>query len=87
MKKTMNIDAGLLARARKASGASTDTETVRLGLEELARREVYAKLNTFWGSEPDALERQYRTALQQAERYNPNPRRQKRRARAKAAGR
>jgi Arc/MetJ family transcription regulator len=35
MKKTLHIDDALLKEARRASGAGTDTETVRLGLEAL----------------------------------------------------
>ena len=39
MKKTLTLDAKLLDEARTASGASTDTEAVRLGLEALVRHE------------------------------------------------
>lgn len=54
MKKTLNIDAKLLAEARAASGATTDTATVRLGLEELVRRGAYSRLRDLFGSEPNA---------------------------------
>lgn len=54
MKKTLNIDSALLAAARTASGAATDTEAVRLGLEALVRRAAYQRLRELLGSEPDA---------------------------------
>jgi Arc/MetJ family transcription regulator len=54
MKKTLNIDEQLLAEARTASGATTDTEAVRLGLEALVRRAAYQRLSALGGSEPDA---------------------------------
>jgi len=54
MKKTLNVDDRLLEEARMASGASTDTETVRLGLEALVRHAAYERLRTLRGSEPKA---------------------------------
>lgn len=54
MKKTLHIDEALLKEARAASGASTDTETVRLGLEALARQGAYERLRALRGSEPRA---------------------------------
>ncbi len=54
MKKTLNIDERLLAEARLASGASTDTETIRLGLEAVVRRAAYERLRTLRGTEPRA---------------------------------
>ncbi len=54
MKKTLHIDETLLKEARIASGASTDTETVRLGLEALARQGAYERLRALRGSEPHA---------------------------------
>jgi Arc/MetJ family transcription regulator len=54
MKKTLHIDDRLLAEARRASGAATDTETVRLGLEALVRHAAYERLRALRGSEPDA---------------------------------
>lgn len=51
MKKTLHIDENLLAEARAASGASTDTETVRLGLEALLRHAAYQRLRALLGSE------------------------------------
>jgi Arc/MetJ family transcription regulator len=54
MKKTLHIDEELLRDARSASGAKTDTETVRLGLEALVRRGAYERLRALRGSEPHA---------------------------------
>lgn len=54
MKKTLHIDDRLLREARAASGAGTDTETVRLGLEMLVRRGAYERLRALRGSEPRA---------------------------------
>ncbi|HET9783528.1 MAG TPA: type II toxin-antitoxin system VapB family antitoxin [Terriglobales bacterium] len=63
MKKTLNIDAELLAEARKVSGAATDTETIRQGLQALVRRAAYERLP--WAvvaphAEVVALARQHR---------------------------
>jgi len=54
MKKTLHIDETLLREARTACAATTDTETVRLGLEALVRQAAYQRLQTFIGSEPHA---------------------------------
>jgi hypothetical protein len=54
MKKTLHIDEKLLRAAKQASGAVTDTETVRLGLESLLRHAAYLRLRALRGSEPDA---------------------------------
>ena len=51
MKKTLNVDDQLFAEAKAACGASTDTETVHLGLEALVRRAAYERLRAFRGSE------------------------------------
>jgi len=56
MKKTLHIDELLLREARLASGAKTDTETVRLGLEALVRHAAYQRLRALRGSEPRARE-------------------------------
>jgi len=56
MKKTLNIDAKLLADARAASHAATDTDTIRLGLEALVRQAAYQRLRAFRGSETMVLE-------------------------------
>jgi len=56
MKKTLFIDDDLLRNARSASGAKTDTDTVRLGLEALIRHAAYQRLRALRGSEPGARE-------------------------------
>ena len=54
MKKTLHIDEQLLQEARSACGATTDTETVRRGLEALIRHAAYERLRALRGSEPHA---------------------------------
>jgi hypothetical protein len=54
MKKTLHVDESLLKEAKTASGARTDTETVRLGLEALVRHGAYQRLRALRGSEPHA---------------------------------
>lgn len=54
MKKTLNIDDELFQQAKAACGATTDTETVRLGLEALVRRAAYEHLRSLRGSESRA---------------------------------
>jgi hypothetical protein len=54
MKKTFNVDDELLKEAKVACGASTDTETLRLGLEALVRHAAYERLRGLLGSEPHA---------------------------------
>jgi len=54
MKKTFNVDDKLLKEAKTACGATTDTETVRLGLEALVRRAAAERIIALRGSEPDA---------------------------------
>jgi hypothetical protein len=54
MKKTLNVDDELLQQAKAMSGASTDTETIRLGLQALVRQAAYERLRSLLGSEPDA---------------------------------
>ena len=44
MKKTFNVDDKLFKEAKGACGATTDTETVRLGLEALVRHAAYERL-------------------------------------------
>jgi len=56
MKKTLHIDEKLLAEARAVTGASTDTDTVRQGLQALVRHAAYERLRTLRGSEPEARE-------------------------------
>jgi hypothetical protein len=52
MKKTFHVDDELLRRAREDSGASTDTETIRLGLQELVRKAAYERMINYF--EPGA---------------------------------
>ena len=54
MKKTLHIDEKLLSETKLASGAATDTDTVRLGLEALVRHAAYERLRALRGSEPKA---------------------------------
>lgn len=54
MKKTFNVDSSLLAEAKRACGAATDTEAIRLGLEALVRSAAYERLRALRGSEPQA---------------------------------
>jgi len=54
MKKTLHIDETLLRHAKAASGSTTDTDTVRLGLEALVRHAAYERLRALRGSEPKA---------------------------------
>jgi Bacterial antitoxin of type II TA system, VapB len=48
MKKALNIDAELIMQAKIASGASTDTETIRLGLEALVRHAAMSVCGLPW---------------------------------------
>ena len=54
IKKTMNVDEELFEQAKAASGATTDTETVRLGLQALVRRAAYERLRALRGTETQA---------------------------------
>lgn len=54
MKKTFNVDDKLFREAKVACGATTDTETVRLGLEALVRHAAYERLRALRGVEPHA---------------------------------
>jgi Bacterial antitoxin of type II TA system, VapB len=54
MKKTFNVDDKLIKEARVACGATTDTETLRLGLQALIRHAAYERLRALRGSEPHA---------------------------------
>jgi Arc/MetJ family transcription regulator len=56
MKKTLHIDDTLLREARSASGARSDTDTVRLGLEALVRQAAYDRLRALRGKEPKAAD-------------------------------
>ena len=52
MKKTFNVDDKLIKEAKVACGATTDTETLRLGLQALIRHAAYERLRALRGSEP-----------------------------------
>ncbi|MGH9631506.1 MAG: type II toxin-antitoxin system VapB family antitoxin [Bryobacteraceae bacterium] len=56
MKKTLYIDEKTLREAKEACAASTDTETVRLGLEALIRHAGYQRLRRLRGSDKDAAD-------------------------------
>ena len=56
MKKTFDVDAKLLAEAKEACGAITDTEVVHLGLQAVVRRAANERLLALRGSEPDAVD-------------------------------
>jgi hypothetical protein len=56
MKKTLHIDEVTLRNAKKACGALTDTETVRLGLEALIRHAAYERLRKLRGSDSGATD-------------------------------
>jgi alkylhydroperoxidase family enzyme len=56
MKKTLHIDEQTLREAKDVCGASTDTETVRLGLEALIRHAAYERLRRLRGSEACATD-------------------------------
>lgn len=55
-KKTLNVDEELFQEAKRVSGALTDTETVRLGLEALVRRAANERLRSLLGTEPNAMD-------------------------------
>jgi hypothetical protein len=54
MKKTFNIDEQLFKEAKVSCGATTDTDTIRLGLESLVRHAAYERLRALRGSESNA---------------------------------
>ena len=56
MKKTLHIDEELLLEAKAATGAKTDTDTVRLGLEALVRQAAYERLRALRGKQPRAAD-------------------------------
>jgi putative antitoxin of VapBC-like toxin-antitoxin system len=66
MKKTLHIDETLLREARAAIGASSDTDTVRRGLEALVRQAAYDRLRALRGKEPKAREVGRRRAVARA---------------------
>lgn len=68
MKKTLNIDGQLFEQAKAACGATTDTETVRLGLESLVRHAAYQRLSALAGTEPNAQDVPRRREVPHAKR-------------------
>lgn len=56
MKKTLHVDEALLREARFVSGARSDTDAVRLGLEALVRQGAYERLRALRGEEPRATD-------------------------------
>jgi hypothetical protein len=52
--ETFNVDDKPFREAKVACGATTDTETVRLGLEALVRHAAYERLRALRGREPRA---------------------------------
>ena len=73
MKKTVHIDDRLLAEAKAACQARTDTDAIRLGLEALVRHAAQQRLRTLRGTEPRAVDVPRR-------REGPRAKRAKRRA-------
>jgi Arc/MetJ family transcription regulator len=70
MKKTLHIDEQLLHEARSAIGASSDTETVRRGLEALVRDAAYQRLRALRGKEPRAADVKRRREDRAAARHS-----------------
>ena len=56
MKKTFNVDDKLFEEAKSACGATTDTETVRLGLQALIRHAAYQRMRAMLGTEKNAVD-------------------------------
>ena len=56
MKKSFNLDDQLFQEAKAACGATTETETVRLGLEALVRHAAYQRMRALRGTERAAVE-------------------------------
>ena len=56
MKKTLHIDEQTLREAKLACGATTDTDTVWLGLEALIRHAANQRLRRLRGSEAGAAD-------------------------------
>jgi len=57
MKTRIQVTEALLEEAKAASGASTNSEVVRLALEALIRRAAYQRLAALRGSEQSARRR------------------------------
>jgi hypothetical protein len=71
MKKTLHIDENLLRDAKSVSGAKTDTDTVRLGLEALVRHGAYERLRALRGSEPRARDVRRRRERVRSAKHSP----------------
>jgi hypothetical protein len=71
MKKTLHIDENLLREARSVSGARSDTDTVRLGLEALVRQGAYQRLRALRGKEPRATDVRRRREAGAASKHSP----------------
>jgi Arc/MetJ family transcription regulator len=54
MRTTLDIDDDLLAEAMKEAGATTKTETVRLGLQALVAAAARRRIAALHGKIPDA---------------------------------
>jgi hypothetical protein len=54
VKKAFHADDELFSEAKAACGATTDTATLRLGLEALIRRAANERLRALRGTEPRA---------------------------------
>jgi Arc/MetJ family transcription regulator len=80
MKKTLHIDDALLAEAKAATQAATDTEVVRRGLEALVREAAHARLRALRGSEPQAIDVPRRRPVKPPVKRAPPRRRTKHRA-------
>lgn len=60
MKMTMHIDADVLARVMKITGANTKTEAVEIALKEMARRHKMKELfSQGLGLTPDELKAEF----------------------------
>jgi hypothetical protein len=68
MKKTFNIDEKLFDEAKASCGATTDTDTVRMGLEALVRHAAYQRLAALRGSETNAADVSRRREAQRRKR-------------------
>jgi len=55
-KMTFLLDDELLREAKEACGASTDTDTIRRGLQALIRHAAYQRSRAYLGSEPNAVD-------------------------------
>jgi Arc/MetJ family transcription regulator len=63
MRTTLNIDDGLLEKAREMTGETEKTKLVRLGLEALIQRSAAQRLSALGGTDPKAEAGTRRKAL------------------------